>query len=285
MSKIYDILQKGTLQKVGTGSIIIPNYHDRTDVDEDTIEKLAKNISEVGQLSPILLEKKANGDYELISGLRRLRAFYQLVWTQIDAIVLEELDEESKMLIMITENAQRQNLNDYDLVVSLVHFLAVSTNNSDEDIKNFLYKINNHDSGGLKNLSIQDKKLQKMLEEAIEKTDKYKLKTLISKLKVLKFHPDIIKAMQERKLLYSYAVMLNKMKEEAKMKELLTLFTSFEISKEELKASLKKINGEDKPINPLKEITKAMKEFNNFSDEKKKMIQDKIDELTKLLTA
>ena len=159
MSKIYDILQKGTLQKVGTGSIIIPNYHDRTDVDEDTIEKLAKNISEVGQLSPILLEKKANGDYELISGLRRLRAFYKLVWTQIDAIVLEELDEESKMLIMMTENAQRQNLNDYDLIVSLIHFLAVSTNTSDDEVRNFLNKIKNMESGKIKSFSIDDKKL------------------------------------------------------------------------------------------------------------------------------
>jgi len=285
MSKIYDILQKGTLQKVGTGSIIIPNYHDRTDVDEDTIEKLAKNISEVGQLSPILLEKKANGDYELISGLRRLRAFYKLVWTQIDAIVLEELDEESKMLIMITENAQRQNLNDYDLIVSLIHFLAVSTNTSDDEVRNFLNKIKNMESGKIKSFSIDDKKFQKVLEYNIEKTDKYSLKSITNKLKVLNFHPDIIKSMQERKLLYSYAVMLNKIKEEDKMQELLNLFISFEISKDELKASVKKLTGEDREEPLLKKANKGMKEFNNFSNEKKKMIQDKIAELEKLLTA
>ena len=285
MSKIYDILQKGTLQKVGTGSIVIPNYHDRTDVDEETIEKLAKNISEVGQLSPILLEKKANGDYELISGLRRLRAFYKLGWTPIDAIVLEELDEESKMLIMITENAQRQNLNDYDLVVSLIHFLAVSINKTDDEVKSYLYKMKNNDEGSLKALSIDDKKIIKALTDAIERTDKYSIKTLTTKLKVLNFHPQIIKAMQDRKLLYSYALMLNRIKEEEKMQELLTLFTSFQISKDELKASIKKLTGEDKPVTPLKNLVKVMKEFNNFSDEKKKMIQDKIDELEKLITA
>ena len=100
---------------------------------------------------------------------------------------------------------------------------------------------------------------------------------------MLNFHPDIIKAMQERKLLYSYAVMLNKIKEEEKMQELLNLFISFEISKDELKASVKKLTGEDKEEPLLKKANKGMKEFNNFSDEKKKMIQDKIAELEKKL--
>ena len=91
--------------------------------------------------------------------------------------------------------------------------------------------------------------------------------------------------MQDRKLLYSYAVMLNKIKEEEKMQELLTLFTSFQISKDELKASVKKLTGEDRPVTPLKNVAKAMKDFNNFSDDKKKLIQDKIDELEKLLAS
>ena len=141
------------------------------------------------------------------------------------------------------------------------------------------------ESGKIKSFSIDDKKFQKVLEYNIEKTDKYSLKSITNKLKVLNFHPQIIKAMQERKLLYSYAVMLNKIKEEEKMQELLNLFISFEISKDELKASVKKLTGEDKEEPLLKKSNKAMKEFNNFSDEKKKLIQDKIAELEKLLTA
>ena len=94
----------------------------------------------------------------LISGLRRYFAASKLVLGEIDAIVLEKLDEESRMLIMIAENAQRENLNDYDLVVSLVHFLAVSANKNDEEIKAFLYKIKNLADGKVKNLTLDEKK-------------------------------------------------------------------------------------------------------------------------------
>ena len=65
MTKISDILKTGKKEPVGTGFIRIPDYHDRTDIDDESIEKLAKNISEVGQLNPILLEKKGENDYEL----------------------------------------------------------------------------------------------------------------------------------------------------------------------------------------------------------------------------
>ena len=285
MTKISEILKSGKKQPVGTGFIRIPDYHDRTDIDDESIEKLAKNISEVGLLNPILLEKKGENDYELISGLRRYHAVCKLVLGEIDAIVLENLDEQGRMLIMIAENAQRQNLNDYDLVVSLVHFLAVSTQKTDEDIKNFLYKLKNHDSGVLKTLSIEDKKLKKMLDDNIEKTDKYKVKTLISKLKVLNFHPDIIKAMQDKKLLFYYASMLNKIKDEDKMKELLTLFISEQITKDEFKKAIKSVLGSNHVSSPITGVVKSMKDFNSFTDEKKKLIQDKITELEGILSA
>lgn len=285
MTKISDILKTGKKQPVGTGFIRIPDYHDRTDIDDEGIEKLAKNISEVGLLNPILLEKRGENDYELISGLRRFHAVCKLVWGEIDAIILEDLDDQGRMLIMIAENAQRQNLNDYDLVVSLIHFLAVSTQKTDEEIKNFLYKLKNHDSGVLKTLNIEDKKLKKMLEDNMDKTDKYKVKTLISKLKVLNFHPDIIKAMQDKKLLFSYASMLNKVKDEDKMKELLTLFVSEQINKDEFKKAIKTILGANHVSSPISQVIKSMKDFNTFPDDKKKLIQDKISELENILSA
>ena len=284
MTKISDILKSGKKQSVGTGFIKIPDYHDRTDIDDESIEALAKNISEVGLLNPILLEKKGENNYELISGLRRFYAVCKLVLGEIDALVLDNLDDQARMLIMITENAQRQNLNDYDLVVSLVHFLAVTTTKTDDEIKNFLYKLKNHDSGVLKVLSIEDKKLQKTLEDSLDRTDKYKLKTLISKIKVLNFHPDIIKAMQDKKLLFSYAFMLNKIKDEDKMKEILTLFVSEQITKDELKKEVRTALGGSSEKTPIQKITKAMKDFNNFSDAKKKVINDKIYELERLLS-
>lgn len=284
--KTQDIFQKGELKPISLGDIKVPDYHDRTDVDPQTIEKLANNMSQVGQINPIILEKKGEGFFELISGLRRFEAALKLNWSTINAIVLENLDEQSRILIMIAENAQRQNLNDYDLVVSLIHFLSVSVKKTDEEIKAFLYKLKNLETGNIKAITTEEKELKKTLEEYIKRTDRYTLKNLTGKIKVLNFHQNIIKAMKERKLLFTYALMLNKIKDEERMNDILSKFLNSELNKDEFKKEILNILHENKIVFPFDNFIKTLKgDFNNFTDEKKKVIQDKIAELEKILSA
>ena len=284
--KTQDIFQKGELKPISLGDIKVPDYHDRTDVDPQTIEKLANNMSQVGQINPIILEKKGEGFFELISGLRRFEAALKLNWSTINAIVLENLDEQSRILIMIAENAQRQNLNDYDLVVSLIHFLSVSVKKTDEEIKAFLYKLKNLETGNIKAITTEEKELKKTLEEYIKRTDRYTLKNLTGKIKVLNFHQNIIKAMKERKLLFTYALMLNKIKDEERMNDILNKFLNSELNKDEFKKEILSILHEDRIVFPFDNFIKTLKgDFNNFADEKKKVIQDKIAELEKILSA
>lgn len=68
---VMDIISNGQKVKVDVSKINVPQHHDRTDVDDENIESLANNMSEVGQLSPVLLDKKSDNNYDLISGLRR----------------------------------------------------------------------------------------------------------------------------------------------------------------------------------------------------------------------
>ena len=237
-TNVSEILKQGQKISVDISQIRVPDYHDRTDVDDESIESLANNMSEVGQLSPILLERKADDQFDLISGLRRYESALKLNWTEIDSIVLEELTEEGRMLIMIAENAQRQDINDYDLISSLVHFLAVAVNKTDEEIKAFLLKLKNMASDNVKTLTFEEKKLKKSMEEAISKTDKYSLTFIINKLKILNFDPALIKAMKEHRLLYSYATMLNKIKDEETLNDMLTRFVSKQIDKDDLKKEI-----------------------------------------------
>ena len=121
----------------------------------------------------------------------------------------------------------------------------------------------------------------------MNRTDKYSFKGLIYKLKILNFHPDIIQAMKDRKILFSYAVLLNKVKDEDKMKDLLTLFVSGQIDKVELKKAIRKILGENKVVFPYDNFIKTLKgvDFNTVAEEKKKLIQDKITEIERVLSA
>lgn len=287
-TNVSEILKKGKKIRVDISKINVPNYHDRTDVDDENIESLANNMSEVGQLNPILLDKNSAEEFDLISGLRRFEAAIKLNWSDIDAIILENLDEESRMLIMIAENAQRQDINDYDLITSLIHFLAVSASKSDDEIKSFLFKLKNYDSGGVKSLSFEEKKLKKSLEDSLGKTDRYSLSFVINKLKVLSFSSPIVQAMKERKLTYSMALVINKVKDENVLNDLLNRFINKQINKEELKKEIKKYIGENtisEQIIPFKDTLKKLKDFKTFSEEKQKAISFKMKEIEDLLVS
>jgi hypothetical protein len=283
---VSEIIKAGQRSKVDIAKISIPEYHDRTDVDDQSNESLANNMSEVGQLNPILLDKKSDSHFELISGLRRYDAALKLNWSNIDAIVFQNLDEQSKILIMIAENAQRKSLNDYDLVNSLVHFVATSTGKSDNDVVAFLTKMKNLDAGNVKSLSFDEKKLQKAMEDALNRTDKYSLKSLVSKVKVLNFHPALIKAMKEHKLLYTYALNLNKVKDEQAMNDLLNQFVSGTITKDELKKEIRNVIGNsNNPAQPFATVLKKLKEYNKLSEETQQAITAKMQEIDGLLAS
>ena len=266
---VSEIINQGQKVKIDISQIKVPDYHDRTDVDDESIESLANNMSEVGQLSPILLDKKSNDDFDLISGLRRYEAALKLNWTEIDAIVLEDLDEQGRMLIMIAENAQRQDINDFDLVNSLIHFLAVSNHKPDDEVKNFLFK------------------LKKSMEENLSKTDRYTLSFVINKLRVLNFSPSIIKAMKEHRLLYSYGLMLNKIKDEQIINELLHKFMTKQIDKDELKKEIKKYIASE-PVDqvvPFGVTLKKLRDFKSFPEDKKEAISYKMQEIEDILAS
>jgi len=284
---VSEIINQGEKRKVDISQIRVPETHDRTDVDDESIESLANNMSEVGQLSPILLDKKSNDDFDLISGLRRYEAALKLNWSEIDAIVFESLDEGSRSLIMIAENAQRQDLNDFDLVNSLIHYLGVICHKPDDEVKNFLFKIKNHDSGNVKTLTFEEKKLKKLMEETISKTDRYTLSFVINKLRVLNFAPSIIKAMKEHRLLYTYGLMLNKIKDEQVINELLHKFITKQIDKDELKKEIKKFIASE-PVDqvvPFGVTLKKLRDFKALPDEKKEAISYKMQEIEDILAS
>ncbi|MBZ4665228.1 nucleoid occlusion protein [Mahella sp.] len=90
---------------------IRPNpYQPRKEFDMASLDELAQSIKQYGLLQPITVRRMGNSSYELIAGERRLRACKMINLTEIPAIVLDALEEDSAMLAMI-ENLQRENLN------------------------------------------------------------------------------------------------------------------------------------------------------------------------------
>lgn len=90
---------------------IAPNpYQPRKEFSGSSLEELAASIKEYGVLQPINVRKIGEDGFELVSGERRLRASKLAGKTNIPAVVIEVLEQDSAVIALI-ENLQRQDLN------------------------------------------------------------------------------------------------------------------------------------------------------------------------------
>ncbi len=90
---------------------IVPNrYQPRQTFAPQELAELTASLKQSGLLQPILVRRKGDGIYELISGERRWRATKDAGLDTIQAVIRNCGDEESVVLALV-ENLQREDLN------------------------------------------------------------------------------------------------------------------------------------------------------------------------------
>ena len=95
-------------------SLIRPNPRQpRRTFDPESLLELSQSIRRNGILQPLTVRRAKDGEYELISGERRLRASLMAGLTSIPCIEIEVDDNQSAVLSLI-ENLQRQDLNFFE---------------------------------------------------------------------------------------------------------------------------------------------------------------------------
>jgi len=94
---------------------IVPNrYQPRQAFPSQELAELTASLKQSGLLQPILVRRKGDGMYELISGERRWRAAKQAGLETIQAVIRNCGDEESVVLALV-ENLQRADLNPMEM--------------------------------------------------------------------------------------------------------------------------------------------------------------------------
>lgn len=130
---------KSAKYKIGGQIILIPQEdiypnpnQPRSRFDFDELEGLAQSIRQNGIIQPIAVRVNASGNYELISGERRLRASRLVGISLIPCIIMEASDEKSALFALI-ENMQRSDLGFFE-EASAIEKLIVDFNMSRDDI-------------------------------------------------------------------------------------------------------------------------------------------------------
>ncbi len=132
-------LLKSAKYKIGGQIILIPQEdiypnpnQPRSRFDFDELEGLAQSIRQNGIIQPIAVRVNASGNYELISGERRLRASRLVGISLIPCIIMEASDEKSALFALI-ENMQRSDLGFFE-EASAIEKLIVDFNMSRDDV-------------------------------------------------------------------------------------------------------------------------------------------------------
>ena len=130
---------KSAKYKIGGQIILIPQEdiypnpnQPRSRFDFDELEGLAQSIRQNGIIQPIAVRVNASGNYELISGERRLRASRLVCISLIPCIIMEASDEKSALFALI-ENMQRSDLGFFE-EASAIEKLIVDFNMSRDDV-------------------------------------------------------------------------------------------------------------------------------------------------------
>ncbi len=116
--------------KIGGQIILIPQEEiypnpnqPRRRFDFDELEGLAQSIRQNGIIQPIAVRVNSRGEYELISGERRLRASRLVGITQVPCIIMEANDEKSAIFALL-ENVQRCDLDFFEEAVAIDKLLT-----------------------------------------------------------------------------------------------------------------------------------------------------------------
>lgn len=104
-------------------SIVANPFQPRLDFDDTEIDGLAESIAAQGLLQPVVVRKKVEGGYEIISGERRFRAMTKLGWDRIPCIVKTQVTDREMLEMALVENIQRENLNEIETALAYQQLL------------------------------------------------------------------------------------------------------------------------------------------------------------------
>lgn len=108
------VAESSDVKELSVHSIVPNRFQPRQHFSPQELSELASSLKQTGLLQPVLVRRKGDGIYELISGERRWRAAQQAGLETIQAVVRNCTDEESILLAMV-ENLQREDLNPMEM--------------------------------------------------------------------------------------------------------------------------------------------------------------------------
>lgn len=119
IDELVNALDKQNVEKQSSSSIEVQNIpleqlhpfkdHPFKVMNDDELKRMAESILAIGAITPALARPLPNGEYELISGHRRLAA-YKLLGKETMPVIVRKMTDDEAVIVMVDANLQREKI-------------------------------------------------------------------------------------------------------------------------------------------------------------------------------
>jgi len=265
-----------SVRLIDINKIQMPNFNDRTGIDNKKIQELAESIKENGLLQPIVLQENSNGSFTKISGRRRILATKLNGENRIEAIIKkDDLTKREFNLLVLHENTQREDLSVYDKVRFILNFIEQEFNINQNSAVKLSHKINNYKKGNVNQENQKLKQEVEILHQILLDTKVFSsIDTFVRHLSILDMNLKILEYLDTNKITFNMAVLFNQYKNKKFIKN-----REFDIIIQEVVEREMSINEAKKYFQSLIYIEEKQSEINSI-----KTVQTKISMLNKIVS-
>ncbi len=202
------------VRRIEIDKILMPEFNDRTGIDNKKIIELAESIKENGLIQPIILMENSDGSYTKIAGRRRILATQLNGEKKIEAIIKrEQIDSNKFNLLVLHENTQREDLSSYDKVRSVLHFIEQEFQLNQIEAKKLCHKINNFNKGNLVEAG-ELENISETLNRILAETKVFSSVThLVKHLPVLEMPIEVLELLESNQITFGMALILNQFRD------------------------------------------------------------------------
>jgi ParB family chromosome partitioning protein len=212
--------------------ITLPPQQPRRYFDPEAMSSLVNSVQEHGILEPILVRLRADQNYELVAGERRLRAARAAGLPEVP-VVIKELNDQEALKISILENLLREDLNPVEETEGILKLLELHLEFPAEQIISLLYKMQNDAHRLTHNVMGQPEThiVLRLFHEVGMSWESF----VNNRLPLLKLPDDVLNALRQGQLAYTKAIAIAKVKDLEKRQKLLAEVLTEQLSLSEIR--------------------------------------------------
>ncbi|WP_088890002.1 ParB/RepB/Spo0J family partition protein [Leptolyngbya ohadii] len=277
-------------RQLAISKIQVPLFQPRRFFEQQKLEQLIKSVQTHGILENLIVRPLRNGNYELVSGERRLRAAISIGLVKVPVSVRDLTDEQALALALI-ENLQRADLNPIEETEGVLRLLSLRLNLKTNEVVSLLHRVQNEVRGKLTHNVIGSSQFEQ-IETVFSEIGRFTWESFIAnRLPLLKMPPEILDLVRQGGLAYTKAQVIARVKDETLRQAVLKEAVEYNLSLGEIR---RRIQARSKSLTsnsePPKELftrvyqkIQASKVWEN--PEKWKQVSILLDELSSLLNS